>query len=65
MRLRVRFWLFVMDFVCLFPGGYGSRVCLYAVWRASNAQFGHEVAAGLWRREIERAKHVSPDPWDG
>ena len=35
--LRLRFWLRVMDAVCLVPGGYGSRVYWWALDRAADA----------------------------
>lgn len=34
---RQRFWLLVLDAICLVPGGFGSRAYLWALDRASSA----------------------------
>ena len=36
-RIRARFWLLVLDAICLVPGGFGSRPYCWALERASNA----------------------------
>jgi hypothetical protein len=36
-RIRMRFWLCVMEAICLVPGGFGSRAYEWALDRACNA----------------------------
>lgn len=36
-RIRLRFWLLVLDAICLVPGGFGSRAYHWALTHASNA----------------------------
>ena len=36
-RLRLRFWLFVLDALCLLPRGFGSALYYRVLARASDA----------------------------
>ena len=53
--LRQRFWLFVLDVICLVRGGFGSRAYYWALQRASNATD--------WGPALEPGEHEGEEPF--